>query len=325
MLVSVIVPVYNVEKYIEKCVDSIVSQTYRNIEVVLVDDGSFDNSPILCDEWARKDSRIKVIHKHNEGPSIARNMGLKVAQGDYIVYMDSDDFWADEYCLGNLLEEVNLTPECDFIGFNCLYYYTSSKKKVKWVEYSSEIQNPINSEDCIEKLVASGTFPMSQCLKIIKRDVALKLEFKSGIYAEDILWFIDLLKCSQKCRFVNHYIYMYRKSDDYSRSSTFSLKQYIDIFNIIRSNVNTTNSKWSDNTNNALLSFWAYEYCILLGMLGYMSKEEKNVWRPKLLQYEWLLKYRLNPKVKMVAKIHNILGRKMTEIILYKYIRTRMG
>lgn len=91
-LISVIVPVYNVEKYLDRCVESIVNQTYTNLEIILVDDGSPDNSPQMCDEWAKKDNRIKVIHKENGGVSSARNKGLDVSTGEYIAFVDSDDY-----------------------------------------------------------------------------------------------------------------------------------------------------------------------------------------------------------------------------------------
>ena len=93
--ISVIVPIYNVEKYLDKCVDSIVNQTYRNLEIILVDDGALDGSPKICDDWAKKDSRIKVIHKKNGGLSSARNAGIDAAQGNYLSFIDSDD-WIDE-------------------------------------------------------------------------------------------------------------------------------------------------------------------------------------------------------------------------------------
>ena len=91
-LVSIVVPVYNVERFINKCVESIVGQTYSNLEIILVDDGSPDNCPAICDEWAKKDSRIKVIHKENQGLGMARNSGIEVATGKYITFIDSDDY-----------------------------------------------------------------------------------------------------------------------------------------------------------------------------------------------------------------------------------------
>ncbi|MCR5206958.1 MAG: glycosyltransferase [Eubacterium sp.] len=95
-LISVIVPVYNVSKYLDRCVESIVNQTYKNLEIILVDDGSPDNCPAICDEWAQKDSRIQVIHKENGGVSSARNAGLDAANGVYIAFVDSDDYISSE-------------------------------------------------------------------------------------------------------------------------------------------------------------------------------------------------------------------------------------
>ena len=95
-LISVIVPIYNRELYLEKCIESIVSQTYSNLEIILVDDGSPDNCPAICDEWAKKDSRIKVVHKENGGVASARNAGLSAATGDYVAFVDGDDFIAPE-------------------------------------------------------------------------------------------------------------------------------------------------------------------------------------------------------------------------------------
>lgn len=91
-LISVIVPVYNVEKYLDRCVESIVNQTYKNLEIILVDDGSPDNCPQMCDDWAKKDSRIKVIHKENDGLANARNSGIEICTGDYVLFVDSDDY-----------------------------------------------------------------------------------------------------------------------------------------------------------------------------------------------------------------------------------------
>lgn len=91
-LLSVIIPIYNVEPYLDRCMESIVNQTYKNLEIIMVDDGSPDNCPELCDQWQRKDVRIKVIHKKNGGLSDARNAGLDIASGEYIAFVDSDDF-----------------------------------------------------------------------------------------------------------------------------------------------------------------------------------------------------------------------------------------
>ena len=104
-LISVIVPIYNVEKYLARCVDSIVNQTYKNLEIILVDDGSPDRCPQMCDDYAEKDSRIKVVHKKNGGLSDARNAGMAVATGEYISFIDSDD-WIETSMFELLLNNI---------------------------------------------------------------------------------------------------------------------------------------------------------------------------------------------------------------------------
>ena len=104
MLFSIIVPVYKVEDYIEKCIDSILLQSYTDFELILIDDGSPDKCPLICDQYKERDSRVKVIHKQNGGLSSARNAGLKVAKGEYILFLDSDDFFIS----GNVLEKKHV-------------------------------------------------------------------------------------------------------------------------------------------------------------------------------------------------------------------------
>ena len=124
-LISVIIPVYNVEQYLSKCLDSVVNQTYKNLEVILVDDGSTDNSGKICDEFALKDNRIIVIHKSNGGLSSARNEGLKFAKGQYVGFVDSDDYI--EIGMYEKLLEVSLKYGSDVV---CSNYYRVTNNKI---------------------------------------------------------------------------------------------------------------------------------------------------------------------------------------------------
>jgi glycosyltransferase involved in cell wall biosynthesis len=134
-LITVIVPVYRVEQYLHQCVDSVINQTYTNIEIILVNDGSPDNCPLICDEYAAKDKRVKVIHKKNGGLSSARNVALDNAKGEYITFLDSDDFWHVDYlrimvnlCLKHEADIV----QCSFIrGTECVFPEIKKKYKIK--------------------------------------------------------------------------------------------------------------------------------------------------------------------------------------------------
>lgn len=283
MKVSFILPIYNVEKYLSECVKSILAQTYSDFEILLVDDGSPDNCPALCDEWARKDNRIKALHKPNGGLSDARNYGLDHAQGDYVVFVDSDDFWVNKDCLKHLMNVVDAHPECDFIGYNCSYYYSDTKTYAKWVRYDENLVVPTYKNVAICSLVTSGTMPMSACLKIIKRKSLsdMGLRFIKGTIAEDIPWFIDLLDGSKKCMFVNQYIYAYRQNVAGSITTSGNPKSTSDLFTIVKNEIKKMDSRnISKEAKEALYSFLAYEFCILL--TSDMPKEMKG----ELIQYK---------------------------------------
>lgn len=318
MKVSFILPIYNVEKYLSECVESILAQTYRDFEILLVDDGSPDNCPTLCDEWARKDNRIKALHKPNGGLSDARNFGLEHAQGDYVVFVDSDDFWVNNDCLEQLMNIVNAHPDCDFIGFNCSYYYSDTKTYKKWVAYDDSLVEPTDKDTVVRLLVASGTFPMSACLKVLKRESLsnMGLRFIKGTIAEDIPWFIDLLDGSKKCMFVNQYIYAYRQNVAGSITASGNPKSTSDLFTIVKNEVAKMESRsLSEEAKDALYSFLAYEFCILLTSSSRMPKEM----RKELMQYKWLLNYTANPKVRKASLVNKLFGIKATELVLKFY------
>ena len=113
-LVSVIIPVYNVEKYLERCVDSVLAQTYTNLEIILIDDGSTDTSGKICDEYAQKDARIRVLHKKNTGIADTRNIGLDISKGEYIAFVDSDDFVASIFI--EVAMDAMLNEQCDLVA-----------------------------------------------------------------------------------------------------------------------------------------------------------------------------------------------------------------
>lgn len=316
--VSFIIPVYNVEKYLSECVESILAQTYRDFEILLVDDGSPDNCPVLCDEWAKRDSRIKALHKPNGGLSDARNYGLEHAQGDYVVFVDSDDFWIGEDSLERLVNIVDAHPECDFISFNCSYYYQDTNTYKKWVAYDDKLAFPTDKDTAMRSLVASGTLPMSACLKVISEKSLsdMGLRFIKGTIAEDIPWFIDLLDGSKNCMFVNQYIYAYRQNVAGSITASGNPKSTSDLFTIVKNEVNKMKERsFSEEAKNALYSFLAYEFCILLTASSRMSKEM----RKELMQYKWLLNYTTNPKVRKAALVNKLFGIKVTELILKFY------
>ncbi|MBQ8782819.1 MAG: glycosyltransferase family 2 protein [Clostridia bacterium] len=179
-LISVIVPVYNVEKYIDRCVTSIVEQTYENLEIILVDDGSPDNSGALCDEWAKKDSRIKVFHKENGGLSDARNAGTKLATGEYITYIDSDDYILPEY-VEHLYRNIILhSADISCCDFQKVYNYTTNFDNT-----TEDIQCISGRDSCLKMFEEDGVYFVIAPCKLYKIDIVREYEFPKGLINED--------------------------------------------------------------------------------------------------------------------------------------------
>ena len=325
MEVSFIIPVYKVEKYLDICVQSILKQTYSDYEILLVDDGSPDRCHDICDYWAGVDMRIKALHKPNGGLSDARNYGLKHAVGKYVIFVDGDDYWTDENDLMKLMNFVHKHPDANFVNFNCQYVYPNAKT-VKWKPYSDCILHNSDKNTILQNLVKSGTFPMSACLKLLSRHfiISNQLYFQKGLLSEDIPWFINLLDKTQKCYFINQYIYSYRQGVSTSITSTFGKKHYNDLFEIIKTELQSIDKRsFDDNTKSSLISFIAYEYCILLSNLGVwreLSREKVK----ELSQYKWLLSYTDNPKVGIVNAVYKLCGLLLTSKILSLYQKMKI-
>lgn len=180
-LISVIIPVYNVEQYLSKCLDSVVNQTYKNLEVILVDDGSTDNSGKICDEFALKDNRIIVIHKSNGGLSSARNEGLKFAKGQYVGFVDSDDYI--EIGMYEKLLEVSLKYGSDVVCSN-YYRVTNNKIYYKKILKGKNILAEISNNKGLE--MGFDNLPFHACDKLFERSLFNNLSFPEGQLFEDI-------------------------------------------------------------------------------------------------------------------------------------------
>lgn len=216
-LITIIVPVYNVEKYIKECINSLINQTYKNIEIILVDDGSKDNSGKICDDYATLDHRIKVIHKKNEGLGYARNSGLKVAQGKFVTFVDSDDK-AENDLVENLIEGIN-ESNCD----TCIggYKRISEKGIVNFVErYTDE---EFNGKDVYNKLFTRmlGSAPEKHdAIRMSVWNVLYSMEIirnyniifpsERKLISEDIIWDSEYYKHAKHVRVINSTAYNYR-------------------------------------------------------------------------------------------------------------------
>lgn len=219
-LISVIVPVFNVEKYLRKCFDSIKNQSYTNIEVILVDDGSTDNSSYLCDELCKEDNRVKVIHQENSGLSEARNVGIRAAKGQYITCIDSDDYVSLD--LINYLYRLLVKYECKMsLCTHTIVYNNGSHLKV----IGSGSEGVLTAHDCIKSMLYHGQVDTSAWGKLYERDLFDDISYPEGMRYEDIGTTYKLFIKSEKiaCGFCSKYYYLVRSTSQ--TNSPFSEKK----------------------------------------------------------------------------------------------------
>lgn len=315
-LVSVIIPAYNIEDYIGRCLDSIISQTYKNLEIIVVDDGSRDHTGEILDNYAKKDRRIKVIHKENGGVSSARNKGIEAAEGDYIGFIDGDDLIESEMykTLVDLLEEEN--ADIAHCGYQMVfpdrvdYYHNTGKKKIQTTE---EGLKDLLSGEMIEPGLVNKLYK-KELIKYCRLDETVKIN-------EDLLMNYQLFKLSQKSVYydITPYSYMIRSSSATGANSL--IKKREDALRVL-------NQIKDDCINNNLLSIIYKRYIYLLmaicrddlkdrSYIEYQKKQRKQLKKelktdifksciPKKLKYMSLFSCYLPHIMKVIYKMYDL-------------------
>lgn len=216
-MISIIVPVYRVEPYLRKCIDSILEQTYKDLEILLIDDGSPDQCGIICDEYAQKDIRIRVFHTENRGLASARNLGLDNARGDYIGFVDADD-WIEPDLYEVLIDKIQ---DADISA--CGFWYEYQNKQRKW-NYSQE--TAFSGVEALRALI-NGDLKNTVWSKLYRKECWAAIRFPEGRVHEDIATTYRILLKEYKVVSTPSYLYHYRQRDD-SIAGTRSMEHLID-------------------------------------------------------------------------------------------------
>ena len=316
MKFSIIVPVYNVEKYLEECVNSLLNQNHKDYEIILVDDGALDNSPSICDNYAQNYNNIKVIHKENGGLSDARNVGINNADGEYLIFIDSDDYICDENFLKDVSRIVN-EENSDLIiyGNKKIFEDNSVIEKIHYKAYEND--------EVINSLISQNYLKACAWDKIVKKEMIIenKLYFPVGRYSEDIEWCARLLNIIdfEKINILNKNVYMYRQRKN-SITKTIKEKNIKDMIEMIRSEF----VEEKNDRSMIINSFLAYEYSVVLGLINIptMTNLDKEI-KKEVLEFKKILNYDISKKVKMVKVLSKILGINNTGKILGMYINMK--
>ena len=315
-LVSVIIPAYNIEDYIGRCLDSIISQTYKNLEIIVVDDGSRDYTGEILDNYAKKDRRIKVIHKENGGVSSARNKGIEAAEGDYIGFIDGDDLIEPEMykTLVDLLEEEN--ADIAHCGYQMVfpdridYYHNTGKKKIQ------------TTEEGLKDLLSGEMIEPGLVNKLYKKELIKNCRLNETVKInEDLLMNYQLFKLSQKSVYydITPYSYMIRSSSATGANSLITKRE---------DSLRVLNQIKDDCINNNLLSIIYKRYIYLLmaicrdglkdkSYMKYQKKQRKQLKKelktdifksciPKKLKYMSLFSCYLPHIMKVIYKMYDL-------------------
>ena len=215
--VSVIIPVYKVEKYLDRCVESVVNQTYKNLEIILVDDGSPDNCPQMCDAWAQKDARIKVIHKENAGLGMARNSGLEMATGEFIMFIDSDD-WISERAAEVFLQRL-LADGTDMAV--CHIYYAYDGDRIDEAVFTKWMTDTVVRGNELFNFRDGKNWSVSAWNKMYKRGVLSGIKYPILKCGEDLWVYPQIVNNCNKVSLISEpLVFYYQRAESITNSMT---------------------------------------------------------------------------------------------------------
>lgn len=315
-LISFIIPVYNAEKYLHPCIDSVLHQLI-NGELILVDDGSTDSSGKICDAYACENQKIKVFHTENRGPSHARNFGVDKAQGDYIVFLDSDDYINSDFARN--FECANISADVIFYPVEKLLM--NGQRIPMGDGICIENTRNLKSSEVLSHISYCPKFPASPWGKIVRLDFLKKhqIHFAFNRICEDYDWTYQLLQYAQSFDFFSGGLYTYRQIPQ-SRSGRGGSRSVEDQLVILSSWEKRNVSKAFRPQLNAFL---AYEYAMLLASYGSLPRKEKKRYRHEICRCAYLLRYGKSRKLKLIRLVSQVFGIDLTAQILYVYIRCR--
>lgn len=322
MKLSVIIPIYKVEDYLERCVKSVLNQDYRDLEVILVDDGSPDRCPQICDELAKTDDRIVVVHKQNGGLSSARNAGIEVAKGDYLTFLDSDDQWAK----GKLKPLMEQLIEADstmlfFASLSLSEDGTLLQRNEK--DFFTEEFRTLSSIDLYHLLIKLGNLHESACTKIMKRRflVAQDLKFKQGMLCEDTEWMFRVLRSIDRVSISSIPLFICTENRRGSITNTASTRSVRDMLSIIKGSIKIKQQTPMLSTMEFEMAHCSYLWSICLGIYAMIPAGDKREMRRCLKDVARHLDLSAHPKSKKVSIVYSCCGFRITTIILGLYLK----
>lgn len=318
---SFIIPVYNVKKYLKQCIDSILSQTYHNYEIILVDDGSSDGSELMCDEYAQTHECVTSVHQKNAGVSVARNNGINHAKGDYILFLDSDDYWRLNDGLERIDALTNNRPDIIYFASQT-YNEFSDKWSDDRYDYPNEM-NHLSPMESLEYMVKNDRLNFHTAKRAYRKQFLLdnNLYFKPDIRTEDVEVGYRIVNCLPSYQFLNEKLYVYRQREG-SVTRTIGYNHLREFAEII---CTYAEFKYVNNrVEELMLSYTAYQYAIFLARISDRKDKESKELCNSMRKYTYLFHYRDYPRTKKIAQFYSVFGYHLTKTALRYYLKTRL-
>ncbi len=308
------IPVYKTEQYVAQCIDSVLCQTYTDFELILVDNESPDSCPQICEDYAKKDERVKVIHKTHGTAASARNVGMKSAKGDYLCFLDSDDFWVDEFVLEKISAKIDVSSP-DIIELYYKGYIVSTGEYLLPAEIDYTDFYKADNQGRIKFLINHDRLNPSAWGMCIYRQFLEKCNgyFDENKIIEDIDWCIRLFSQNPKVDAISDCIYVYRRGRPGSVTRTMKVQSLFDLCDIIENAPNVLGVKGNADYN-VMMNYVSYEVMITLALTFRKSveatKKQKREIRKRLKSYckKYLIAYQSHPKVKKAVKLYRFYG-----------------
>lgn len=315
--ISVIIPVYNAQTYLAHCVESITQQTFKDWEIILVDDGSTDSSPELCDQLASSDDRIKVIHQPNAGTSEARNTGLAAATGTYVTFMDNDDWWTRADCLDIVSASLTSRPVDLLCHMNCDASLDGIITNNKTTDYADAVA-AMPPREAFRLLIDRSLLSSAVWAKIVRRALIEdnRIFFPAGMRNEDTDWSAKVLAVSTSVGWIDERFYAYRQGHPYAQTShKLSADSVDDLERILVDNFDIAASLPSQAADT-LRAFLAYPYVVWIGQASALELFDSRRRIDSLIRLVPLLARVQRSEVRLARLTSKILGIRATAWLL---------
>ncbi len=310
MKFSIIIPIYNVEKYLQQCIDSVLAQTFTDYEVILVDDGSPDACPQICDNYVQQDHRVMVIHQKNAGLSCARNSGINIARGEYVICIDSDDYLSDDDILLKINEKTSNNVDVILYGFQ--KFFESNKSFGE--KFIPILDGVCSCSGMLDAVLANNSYCETAWTKAVRLELLQKnnIEFKPGMISEDIDWYFHLMCHANTYASINESAIIYRQRAG-SISHASKINSLTDNLWILEYWPNRIKELVDDSkTIQALMKVMAYYYTNVLILFANYPSRQSFPYKLRMKAQSWLLKYAETPRARIVRWTYRIFGFNIT-------------